>query len=191
MRSLTCKLMLAFLAISLTGAALASVFARWITVQEFDRLVLEQAQSSFLSEVTAYYQTHGSWTGVTEYFRQRAESRQPSPQEPGQPQSQSPQTAGGTQPPPREPDKPQSQPPQTAGSAQPPQVPVILIDQNGMVLHPVPPYRLGDYVPPEKLAIRWSGPSWPPARRRRSMRGSSNTSNAQIWPCLCPRSARW
>lgn len=132
MRSLAWKLMLAFLAISLTGAALASIFARWITVQEFDRLVLEQAQNTFLSEVTTYYQTRGSWIGVTDYFRQRAESRQP---------------------PPREPDKPPSQPPQTAGGAgQPPQVPVILIDQNGYVLHPVPPYRLGDYVPPKKLA---------------------------------------
>jgi signal transduction histidine kinase len=132
MRSLTFKLMLAFLAISLTGAALASIFARWITVQEFDRLVLEQAQSNFMSEVTIYYQTHGSWIGVTDYFRQRAESKQP---------------------PPREPEKPPSQPPQTAGGAgQSPQVPVILIDQNGYVLHPVPPYRLGDYVPPEKLA---------------------------------------
>jgi two-component system sensor histidine kinase BaeS len=132
MRSLTFKLMLAFLAISLTGAVLASIFAHWITVQEFDRLVLEQAQNSFLSEVTTYYQTHGSWIGVTDYFRQRAESRQP---------------------PPREPDTPQSQPSQTTGGAeQLPQVPVILIDQNGTVLHPVPPYRLGDYVPPAQLA---------------------------------------
>lgn len=151
MRSLAWKLMLAFLAISLTGAALASLFARWTTVREFDRLVLEQAQNNFLSEVMAYYQTHGSWTGVTEYFRQRAESRQSAPQEPGQPQSQPPQNTGGAQPPPREPEKPQPPPPQTAGNARLPQVPVILIDQNGYVLHPVPPYRLGDYVPPEKL----------------------------------------
>jgi len=43
MRSITFKLMLAFLAISLIGAVSASVFARWITVQEFDRLVLDQA----------------------------------------------------------------------------------------------------------------------------------------------------
>ena len=153
MRSLTWKLMLAFLAISLTGAALASLFARWITVREFERLVLEQAQNNFLSEVTAYYQTRDSWTGVTEYFRQRAESRQSPPQEPGQSPVQRPQTAGGAQPLPREPGKPQSQSPQTTGGAQPlPQVPVILIDRNGTVLHPVPPYRLGDYVPPEKLA---------------------------------------
>jgi two-component system sensor histidine kinase BaeS len=141
MRSLTWKLMLAFLAISLTGAVLASIFARWITVQEFDRLVLEQAQSSFLSEVTAYYQTHRSWIGVTEYFRQRADSRQPPPGEPDKPPAQ-PQTAGGA-----------AQPPQSAsGAGQPLQVPVILIDQNGYVLHPVPPYRLGDYVPPAQLA---------------------------------------
>ena len=30
-------------------------------------------------------------------------------------------------------------------------MPIILIDQNGYVIHPVPPYRLGDFTPPEKL----------------------------------------
>ncbi len=138
MHSLAWKLMLAFLVISLTGAALASLFARWITVREFDRLVLEQAENSFMSEVTAYYQAHGSWAGVTEYFRQRAESRQTSPQEPGKPPARPPENAGGA--------------PQPAGDAQqPPQVPVILIDRDGTVLHPVPPYRLGDIVPPALL----------------------------------------
>jgi len=51
MRSLTFKLMLAFLAISLIGAVLASVFARWTTLQEFDRLVLEQTRNNFLTDV--------------------------------------------------------------------------------------------------------------------------------------------
>jgi len=147
-------------------------------VQEFDRLVLEQAQTNFMSEVTAYYQTHGSWAGVTEYFRERAESRQP---------------------PPREPVKPPSQPPPNDGGAQQlPQVPVILIDQNGYVLHPVPPYRLGDYVPPALMAqgkpVKIGGQvvgtilatgAPPPLDAR-----SSNTSNARISLCSCPRSAR-
>ena len=79
MRSITFKLMLAFLAISLIGAVSASVFARWITVQEFDRLVLDQAQSNFMAEVTTYYQTRGSWIGVTDYMRQKTQAAQPPP----------------------------------------------------------------------------------------------------------------
>jgi signal transduction histidine kinase len=134
MRSLTFKLMLAFLAISLIGAVLASVFARWITVQEFDRLVLDQAQTNFMAEVTAYYETHGSWIGATEYFRQKAQASQPPPR---------PDNTGNVRQP----------PPQNDGGVRlPPLVPIILIDQNGYVIHPVPPYRLGDFIPPEKLA---------------------------------------
>ncbi len=133
MRSLSTKLLLAFLAVSLIGVALASVLARWITVQEFDRLVLERAHSNFLDEVTTYYQTRGSWIGVSEYFRQRFQSLQPPPR-PGDP--------GNVRP-----------PPQNEGSArQLPPVPFILTDRNGYVVHALPPYRRGDYVPPERLA---------------------------------------
>ncbi len=67
-RSLTFKLVLAFLLVSLTGAALTILFARWTTVREFDRLVLEQVQTSFLADATAYYQANGSWQGVLEHF---------------------------------------------------------------------------------------------------------------------------
>jgi len=133
MRSLSMKLMLAFLAVSLTGAVLASVLARWITVQEFNRLVMAQAQSNFLGEVTTYYQTHGSWLGVTDYFRQKAQSAQPLPR-------------------PANTDNPQPPPQNGSGARQAPIVPIILTDPNGFVIHPVPPYRAGDHIPPEQLA---------------------------------------
>jgi two-component system, OmpR family, sensor histidine kinase BaeS len=150
MRSLSTKLMLAFLAISLTGAAFATVIARWITIQEFERLVMEQSQNNFMTEVTTYYQTYGSWIGVTDYFRAKRESQQPlvgsgNPAPPAEPREPG-------KPPPvqsREPVRTQPQPPP---QNQLPSVPIILIDQNGYVIHPVPPYRLGDYIPPEKLA---------------------------------------
>jgi two-component system, OmpR family, sensor histidine kinase BaeS len=136
MRSLSLKLILAFVAVSLIGAELASVFARWITEQEFNRLVMEQTQSNFMNEVTTYYQTHGSsWVGVTDYFRQKAQS----------PQSQQ-------QPRPANNPNPQPPPPREGAAQQSPVVPIILIDQNGYVIHPVPPYRQGDYVPPAQLA---------------------------------------
>lgn len=131
MRSLSLKLMAAFLVVSLIGVALASLLARWITVQEFNRLVFEQAEASFLAEVTSYYRAHGSWVGVTEYFRQKAQAPEapPRPANPGNP------------PPSRE-----------AAPQQPRVVPIILIDSNGNVLHPVPPYRAGDYLAPLQYA---------------------------------------
>jgi len=51
-RSLVFKLVLAFLVVSVTGAVLTAVFARWATFREFDRLVLEQAQNNFLASAT-------------------------------------------------------------------------------------------------------------------------------------------
>ena len=55
-RSLAFKLVVAFLLVSLTGVVLTTLFARWATYREFDRLVLEQVQTSFLADATAYYQ---------------------------------------------------------------------------------------------------------------------------------------
>jgi signal transduction histidine kinase len=46
LRSLTAKLVLAFLIMSLTGAALAASFTRWATYREFDRLVRDQTQTT-------------------------------------------------------------------------------------------------------------------------------------------------
>jgi signal transduction histidine kinase len=156
MRSLTFKLILAFLAISLIGAVFASFLARWITVQEFEHLVMEQSKNNFMNEVTAYYLTHGSWVGVTDYFRAKGESTQLLPSNPNPappPQPKEPGKPPPTQPPqPRDPERTQPQPPPQSGGAPPQPIPIILIDQNGYVIHPVPPYRLGDYVPPEQLA---------------------------------------
>jgi signal transduction histidine kinase len=133
MRSLSFKLIIAFLAVSLIGVLLASVLARWITTQEFNRLVMQQAQSNFMAEVTDYYQSRGSWVGVTDFFRQKAESPDPPPR-------------------PVNPPGPSAVPPREPGARPASIVPIILIDQNGFVMHPVPPYRAGDIVPPAELA---------------------------------------
>ena len=50
MRSLTVKLSLAFLAVSLTGAIMVAVFAQQAAVSAFDSFVLEQAQSDFVAQ---------------------------------------------------------------------------------------------------------------------------------------------
>jgi len=64
MRSITIRLTLAFLAVSLVGAVLAALFARWNTSRQFDQFVLEQSRAEFVTTVTTYYQTHGSWDGI-------------------------------------------------------------------------------------------------------------------------------
>ena len=67
-RSITLKFMLAFLLVSITGAALAAVFARQMAIAEFDRFVLDQAQRNFIIRATEYYQTRRSWAGADRFF---------------------------------------------------------------------------------------------------------------------------
>ncbi len=70
MRSLTVKLILAFLLISVIGIGLAAVLARAVTGREFDRFIMDSARGEFLADAVSYYQTHGSWDGAGDYFRQ-------------------------------------------------------------------------------------------------------------------------
>ncbi len=72
MRSLTLKLVLGFLAISLVGAALTAVIIRQTTRNEFNRFVLEQERNRFLASVSAYYENNGSWNGVSNHLRSPA-----------------------------------------------------------------------------------------------------------------------
>ncbi|MCK4450642.1 MAG: hypothetical protein KAX26_08625, partial [Anaerolineae bacterium] len=129
------KLALAFLIVSVTGAALTAVFARWATFQEFDRLVLEQAQNNFLANATAYYQTNGSWLGVREYFHRLAAAPAPQPR-PGQ--------------------RPLPPPPQPEDRNRPGQLPLTYVfavaDQDGYVVLPAGPYRLSDHISADELA---------------------------------------
>ena len=70
MRSLTLKLVLAFLLISVVGIGLAAVLARLATAREFDRFVLGQLRTEFVANATTYYQSHGSWAAAADYFDQ-------------------------------------------------------------------------------------------------------------------------
>jgi signal transduction histidine kinase len=69
MRSLTFKLVLAFLLTSVTGVALASVFIRQSVTSEFDEYVLAQQRATFVDEIGAYYARAGSWVGVDQWLR--------------------------------------------------------------------------------------------------------------------------
>jgi len=134
-RSLVFKLVLAFLVVSVTGAVLTTLFARWATFQEFDRLVLEQTQNNFLASATAYYQTNGSWLGVREYFHRLAAAPAPQPR------------------PDQRPPLPQPQPEDRNRPAQQPRSYVFAVaDQDGRVVLPAGRYRLGNHISADELA---------------------------------------
>ena len=85
MRSLTVKLVLAFMLISVIGIGLAAVLARAVTGREFDRFIMDSARGEFLADAASYYQMHGSWDGAGDYFRQP--NGHPEPGAPPQPDS--------------------------------------------------------------------------------------------------------
>ena len=132
MRSLAFKLIFAFLLVSFTSVALVAVFARRATVTEFDRFVLDQAQSDFVAAVTAYYEMYGSWRGVAEYVRQQRLAPDVNP-------------APGLPPPP-------ASPPNALPNPQPRQPrPFLLVNAEGRVVVPAEPYRVGDHVPAAEI----------------------------------------
>ena len=70
-RSLSLKLTLAFMAVSLTGIALVALLVWGITLTEFNRFMQDRALSDFTSAAASYYQAHGSWDGVDAALRQQ------------------------------------------------------------------------------------------------------------------------
>ena len=61
MRSLTLKLTLAFLFVSIVGVVLVAVVVRQRTASEFDQFVLNRYQIDLIDELSAYYERQGSW----------------------------------------------------------------------------------------------------------------------------------
>lgn len=126
MRSLTWKLTLIVLSVSLLSVLIVFLLARWVTVREFDRLVIGQALSDFSERVTSYYRTHGNWQGVMSALPRR--------------------DAGGPPPPPDQ--RPPDQPPPNQPPPAPRPNPFALLDQEGCVVVPAGAYLLGDCQPP-------------------------------------------
>ena len=85
MRSLTFKLIVAFLLTSVLGIGLAAVVARSVTTREFSQFVMGQLRNEFVANAEAYYQSHGSWAGAGEYFRQLDAAPPPEPGAPPRP----------------------------------------------------------------------------------------------------------
>jgi two-component system, OmpR family, sensor histidine kinase BaeS len=64
MRSLSAKLILAFLIVSLAGVLLVAVLGGRATAGEFGHFMLRQDQEVLVETLSLYYQEQGSWEGV-------------------------------------------------------------------------------------------------------------------------------
>ncbi|MGA2490556.1 MAG: ATP-binding protein [Anaerolineales bacterium] len=130
-RSITAKLILAFLAVSVTVVALASGITYWLTVREFKQLVFNQSRDRFVTDVGLYYQMNGSWNGILDYVNLRNASPEPGGPGPG-PNQQPGGPAGG----------------QNQSSS----ITFLLADANGKVLIPAGQYQAEEVVPAAKLS---------------------------------------
>src|SRR5262245_27359026 len=63
MRSLTLRLMLAFLLVGVIGVALVALLVGLRTRSEFDRFLSTHDQAVLLDALEQYYAAHGSWEG--------------------------------------------------------------------------------------------------------------------------------
>ena len=64
MRSLTLKLTLAFLFVSMIGVALVALLVSLRTQSEFDQFVLESYQIDLMEDIAQYYQQNKSWADI-------------------------------------------------------------------------------------------------------------------------------
>jgi two-component system, OmpR family, sensor histidine kinase BaeS len=64
LRSLALKLVLAFLAVSLSGIGLIVILAASVSAHEFQRFVGTQRQDTLSAQLSGWYVNHNSWSGV-------------------------------------------------------------------------------------------------------------------------------
>lgn len=64
MRSITLKMVLAFLGLGLISIVIIVLLARWNTGTEFSRFVVDRRGADLVDSLSNYYQTHGSWQAV-------------------------------------------------------------------------------------------------------------------------------
>lgn len=70
MRSISTKLIIAFLSIGIISVAVIFITARWNTRQEFIKFLSDQTQSTLVTSLTNYYRQNGSWDGIEYIFLQ-------------------------------------------------------------------------------------------------------------------------
>ena len=75
MRSLTVKIAVVVVVVSLFSVALVALFSGWITAREYDRLLVDQLQDRLVEQAARYYQQRGSWQGALVAFNAEFEGR--------------------------------------------------------------------------------------------------------------------
>ncbi len=68
MRSITLKMILAFLGLALISILLIVLLARWNTGTEFSRFVSDRFGADMVETLEGYFHTHGSWDGLEKSF---------------------------------------------------------------------------------------------------------------------------
>jgi signal transduction histidine kinase len=125
--SLAFKLILAFLAVALTTAALLAFFVRRSNAGELYRVVLEQQTGRMRQTLLSYYREKRTWDGIAAFVRSRDVSRAPA-------------RPGNTAPPPNVP--PESQPDRSRFG---------VVDLDGRIWLPWGEQRIGSMFPRERL----------------------------------------
>jgi two-component system, OmpR family, sensor histidine kinase BaeS len=68
MRSISTKLILAFLSIGIISVTVIFITARWNTRQEFIRFLTDQDRANIISQLTEYYEINRTWAGAEVYL---------------------------------------------------------------------------------------------------------------------------
>ena len=80
MRSITFKLVLAFITVSMASTLLVVFFTRWRSNEEFRSFLIDQNRPSIVVAYSNYYQQHGSWNGISNAKLIPQQQPQPQPQ---------------------------------------------------------------------------------------------------------------
>jgi signal transduction histidine kinase len=124
MRSISTKLIIAFLSIGVISVAVIFITARWNTRQEFIKFLSDQTQTAIATDLSVYHQQNGSWEGVEIVFIQNSNHQMPGM---GMGQGQGPR-------------KDMSQP-------------FTLVDPNGNVIVSSGQFVVGEKIPEEELEL--------------------------------------
>jgi signal transduction histidine kinase len=77
MRSISTKLILAFLSIGIVSVTIIFMTARWNTRQEFIRFLSDQDRTNIVAQLTNYYEENGTWVGANIILYQTDGHQQP------------------------------------------------------------------------------------------------------------------
>jgi signal transduction histidine kinase len=121
-RSLSVKLTLSFLLVSLTGIALVAALVWGITYIEFNRFLTDRGLNAYTTSATNYYKDNKSWDGIENYLAEQGLAFSRQQQENNNGQNQIPNIE------------------------KPPPEPFVLVDSNGLVLVGSRPLHTGEQV---------------------------------------------